>query len=96
MSETVEIIRGRLHWSCLRQVPAETSEATYFSTDDLLLYHPYYTDFGPLNIAQVCRFCRLLNQKLADPSKEHKRIVYCCRPQHDTRANSVFLMCRSV
>ena len=53
MSENVEIIPGRLYWSSVRSVPVETSEAIYFSTDDLLIYHPYYSDFGPLNIAQV-------------------------------------------
>lgn len=93
MSENVEIIPGRLYWSSVRSVPVETSEAIYFSTDDLLIYHPYYSDFGPLNIAQVCRFCRLLNQKLAGSAKKDKRIVYCCRPQYDTRANAAFLMC---
>ena len=81
MSENVEIIPGRLYWSSVRSVPVETSEAIYFSTDDLLIYHPYYSHFGPLNIAQVCRFCRLLTQKLAGSAKKDKRIVYCCRPQ---------------
>ena len=93
MTETVEIIKDRLFWCCLRTLPQDNADAHYFSTDEALIYDPYYSDFGPLNIAQICRYCRILNQKLADPSKQRKRIVHCCRPQNDTRANSVLLVC---
>ena len=93
MTETVEIIKDRLFWCCLLTLPQDNADAHYFSTDEALIYDPYYSDFGPLNIAQICRYCRILNQKLADPSKQRKRIVHCCRPQNDTRANSVLLVC---
>jgi len=85
------VIPGRLYWNCVRITPSETAEAHYFSTDELLVYDPYYGDFGPLNISQVCRYCKLLSKKFTDHAD--KRIVHCCKPQHDTRANSVLLIC---
>mmetsp|Transcript_28265 Transcript_28265/g.84327 ORF Transcript_28265/g.84327 Transcript_28265/m.84327 type:complete len:431 (+) Transcript_28265:154-1446(+) len=92
-AETIEVLSGRLYWSCVRILPTDTAEAHYFSTDDTLLYEPYYGDFGPLNISAVTKYCRLLASKMADTRLERKRIVHCCRAQHDTRANSVLLLC---
>ena len=89
----VEFGLGRLYWVCMRHVPLDTEDSSFFSTDDVLVYDPYYGDFGPLNIAQVCRYCRLINQKLADESLRHKHIYHWCRSQTDTRANTVFLAC---
>jgi len=92
-AETIEVQRGRLYWSCVRVRPVDTADAHYFCTDDSLVYDPYYGDFGPLNVSLITKYCRLLNSKLAEPTLERKRLVHCCRPQHDTRANSVMLMC---
>uniref|UniRef100_A0A6S9SCY9 protein-tyrosine-phosphatase n=2 Tax=Chrysotila carterae TaxID=13221 RepID=A0A6S9SCY9_CHRCT len=91
-TETVEVLPGRLYWSCVRVTPSDTADGHFFSTDDLLIYDPYFGDFGPLNVSQLCRYCRMLNQKLSDSSKANKKVVHCCRPQHDTRANSVLLL----
>lgn len=87
----VEFYKDRLYWCCLRHIPLDTEDTHYFSTDDVLVYDPYYGDFGPLNIAQVCRYCRLMNAKLSDPQLANKRIYHVCKPQTDTRANSVLL-----
>jgi cell division cycle 14 len=92
-AETIQVLRGRLYWSCVRVRPGDSAEEHFFCTDDSLVYDPYYGDFGPLTLSNITKYCRLLNAKLADPSLEHKRIVHCCRPQHDTRANSVMLVC---
>ncbi len=81
----------RLYWACMRHVPVDTDDMHYFSTDDVLVYDPYYGDFGPLNIAQICRYCRMLSNKVADKSLEGKRIYHVCKPQTDTRANSIRL-----
>jgi cell division cycle 14 len=82
---------GRLFWVCMRHVPLDTEDSSFFSTDDVLVYDPYYGDFGPLNIAQVCRYCRMLDHKLSDPQLQNKRIYHVCKPQTDTRANSILL-----
>jgi cell division cycle 14 len=91
--ETIEIVKGRFYWTCLRAPPADTADAHHFSTDDVLIYDPYYSDFGPLNIAQVCRYCRIMRQKFEDKGLENKRIYHCCRQQSDTRANAALLCC---
>lgn len=92
-TETIEVVHERLLWSCVRMQPIDTAEVHHFCTDDSLVYDPYYGDFGPLNISLVTKYCRLLNAKLADPTLARKRIVHCCRQLHDTRANSVLLLC---
>lgn len=92
-AETIQVLRGRLYWSCVRVRPVDNAEEHYFCTDDSLVYDPYYGDFGPLTLSNITKYCRLLNAKLADPNLQQKRIVHCCRPQHDTRANSVMLVC---
>ena len=42
---------------------------------------------------QICRYCKLLNNKLASPALKNSKIVHLCQPDHDTRANSVLLLC---
>lgn len=87
-------VRSRLVWAVsASRLPQDDEGSHYFSTDDLLIYDPYFGDFGPLNISQICRYCKLLNSKLQDPKIANKRIVHCCRNQQDTKANSVLLLC---
>ena len=93
MGEKVEVIKDRLYWTCIRTAPVESKDSHFFCTDDTLTYDPYYSDFGPLNTACVCRYCRLLTAKLNDPALANKVIFHCCRQSADTRANSVFLIC---
>jgi len=82
-----------LYWVCMRHTPLDSADCCYFSTDDVLVYDPYYGDFGPLNIAQLCRYCRMLKHKLLDTGLAGKRIYHVCKPQTDTRANSILLCC---
>mmetsp|Transcript_25338 Transcript_25338/g.67921 ORF Transcript_25338/g.67921 Transcript_25338/m.67921 type:complete len:416 (-) Transcript_25338:114-1361(-) len=90
-SEKLEILEGRYFWLCSRQCPSDTNEAHYFTTDDMLVYDPYYGDFGPLNISLVCRYCRMMQNKLDDAKLAGKQIYHVCKPQSDTRANTVLL-----
>jgi len=83
--------KDKCFWCCLRHVPQDTDDAHFFSTDDVLVYDPYYGDFGPLNIAQLCRYSRLMTAKMADPKMEKKKVYHVCKPQTDTRANSILL-----
>ena len=83
--------RDRCYWCCMRHVPADTAQAHFFSTDDVLIYDPYYGDFGPLNIAQLCRYSRLMSAKVQDETLAGKKIYHVCKPQTDTRANSILL-----
>ncbi len=92
-AEHVELLPNRLRWCCTRIKPMDDDNYHYFSTDDTHLYEPYYGDFGPLNLALLTRYVKMLNAKLDDPTNANRCIVHCCRPQHDTRANSVLLLC---
>ncbi|KAL3892906.1 MAG: hypothetical protein SGPRY_014667 [Prymnesium sp.] len=91
IAEKVEIFPGRYFWLCNRSCPPDTHDSHYFCTDDLLVYDPYYGDFGPLNISLVCRYCRMMQSKMEDPKLEGKAIYHVCKPQSDTRANTVLL-----
>lgn len=89
---TIEIEPGRLYWQSFRGYPEPQQGVHFFSTDDLLVYDPYYGDFGPLNTSQLVRFMRLLNNKMRAAEAENKKIVYFCRASADTRANSALLI----
>ena len=91
--ETIEIVKGRFYWTCIPTPPADTAETHHFSTDDVLLHEPYFTDVGPLNVAQLSWYCRVMRQKFEDKSLANKRVYHCCRQQSDTRANAALLCC---
>ena len=48
----------------------------FFNVDNELVYEPFFADFGPLNIANLHRFCAILNDKLA-VSTAHPRTAHC-------------------
>ena len=54
---------------------ADAPDFHYFSTDDTLVYDPYFGDFGPLNVSQICRYCKLLEAKMKDAHLSEKRLV---------------------
>ncbi|KAJ1631992.1 dual specificity protein phosphatase [Pavlovales sp. CCMP2436] len=60
----IEIVPDRLYWQSFRGYPEPQQGVHFFSTDDLLVYDPYYGDFGPLNTSQLVRFMRMLNDKM--------------------------------
>eukprot|EP00929_Paragymnodinium_shiwhaense_P108829 TRINITY_DN75177_c0_g1_i1.p1 TRINITY_DN75177_c0_g1~~TRINITY_DN75177_c0_g1_i1.p1 ORF type:complete len:456 (+),score=89.67 TRINITY_DN75177_c0_g1_i1:100-1467(+) len=88
----VEIIPQRLYWTTLDILPQDTEGEHYFSIDKELVYTPLCSDFGPLNLAMVARFCQMLRSKLQDPSLANKRIVHCCSADPAKRANAAVLM----
>ena len=96
-SETVEVIPNFLSWVCSDVPPAPDptpgAEGLIFSTDDDLVYEPYFYDFGPLNLSLITIYCRDLQRRIAVAEKLGRRIIHYCRPQHNTRANSVLLLC---
>jgi len=83
--------KDKCFWACSRHVPSDTEDSHFFNTDEVLIYDPYYGDFGPLNIAQLCRYSRMMTAKMTDPNVANKKIYHVCRPQTDTRANSILL-----
>ena len=67
-------------------------DRTFFSTDSELLYYPFCADFGPLNFANVYRFCKLVTTKLEEAKSEGKKLVYYSSSDARLRTNSAVLL----
>lgn len=79
----------RLYWYSNRFTPKVSETAVVLNIDSTLQYAGYNKDFGPLNIAQVHRYCT----QLSNLFKEHKQIVHHCSTHFQKQANACFLMC---
>lgn len=90
-----EFIKDKLYltWTNKPITVSARSSIHYFTIDDKLRYISFFADFGPLNIAQVIKFCDLLNSKFKSEELKNKKIVLVSGPDNDRRANSAFLMC---
>ena len=44
--------------------PKSTPDTHYFCVDEQLVYRNFYSDFGPLNLAMLYRYCQKLNRKM--------------------------------
>ncbi|KAG8436611.1 hypothetical protein GDO86_007643 [Hymenochirus boettgeri] len=87
-----EIIKDRLYFAILRNKPKSTINTHYFSTDEDFVYENFYADFGPLNLAQLYRYCCRLNKKLKSFSLSKKKIVHYTSFDQRKRANAGFLI----
>ena len=48
--------------------PRQSPSHVYLCSDKTLVYEQFFADFGPLNVACICRFTRQLAQLLTDPA----------------------------
>lgn len=69
-----------------------TATAHFFSIDSILLYEPFYGDFGPLNLGCLYRFCETLNAKLKTARERGKVVYYYCGSRLQFRSNAAVLM----
>merc|ERR1719331_1547653 len=53
----------------------------------------FFADFGPLNMGQTYRYCKLLQKYLSDPKLAKKRIVHYTSPEAQPRHNAAVLIC---
>jgi len=91
--DDAEIIKDRLYFATLSAHPTHQYPGFHiFTTDHELVYCRYNSDFGPLNLAMLYRFCEMLNKKLKQPSLSNKRIVYYTGVDAYKRANAAFLI----
>jgi cell division cycle 14 len=64
-----------------------------FTIDDWLCYSPFNSDFGPLNLSQITKFCRELDRLLTS----HKYVNHCfyhtSSQNFDKQANALLLIC---
>ena len=70
---TVEIVKGtktynidRLYWICDTQAPKNLPNAFYFCIDTQLVYQPFSSDFGPLNLGMTFKYIRELERLLSN------------------------------
>lgn len=90
----VEFIKDNLYFVTLRTTikPKSTTNTHYFSIDDELVYENFFSDFGPLNLAMLFRYCEKLNRKRKASSQSHRKIVHYTTVEPQKRANAAFLI----
>lgn len=102
----VEIIPDRLYYAALKSQPRLDLTLTtsnngeikhlpihFFSIDTELVYWNFFLDFGPLNLGQLYRFSKKLNQKLESAKLKDHVICFCSNTTTAKRANAMFLIC---
>jgi hypothetical protein len=86
-----EIIKDRFYFATLRCKPRSTSRTHYFCIDQELIYENFYSDFGPLNLAHIYRYCTKVNKKLKSYSLAKKKIVHYTSDTPNYRVNAAYL-----
>ncbi|XP_063547340.1 dual specificity protein phosphatase CDC14AB-like [Cydia strobilella] len=88
-----EYIKNILYFATLRQDKQIKSkpDTHYFSIDNELVYENYFSDFGPLNLGCVYKYCKLLSEKLK-LFLNKQAIVHYTSPDPRKAANAAFLV----
>ncbi|XP_063633742.1 dual specificity protein phosphatase CDC14AB-like isoform X2 [Cydia splendana] len=88
-----EYIKNILYFAILRQDKLINSrpDTHYFSIDNELVYENYFSDFGPLNLGCVYKYCKLLIEKLK-VFLDKQAIVHYTSSDPTKAANAAFLM----
>ncbi|XP_011156407.1 dual specificity protein phosphatase CDC14AB isoform X4 [Solenopsis invicta] len=89
-----EFIKDRLYFVTLRTAmkPKSTPNTHYFSIDNELVYENFYSDFGPLNLAVLYRYCQKVNKKLKGITLSKKKLVHYTTMDSEKRVNAAFLI----
>ncbi|KAG5444493.1 Dual specificity protein phosphatase cdc14a [Clonorchis sinensis] len=88
----VQIIKDRLYFGVFSAHPRQTPTVHYFSIDDELTYESFYADFGPLNLAQLYKYCNKVENKLTCRQLNKRRIVHYTSYDARKLTNAAFLM----
>lgn len=89
-----EFVKDQLYFITLRTSikPKSTTNTHYFSIDEELVYENFFSDFGPLNLAMLFRYCEKLNRKRKAASQTNRKIVHYTTTEPQKRANAAFLI----
>lgn len=89
-----EFIRNRLYFVTIssKKPPRSSPDTYYFSIDDELVYSNYYSDFGPLNLAMLYRYCVKVNTLLRCFNNERKKLIHYTTRNLKKRTNAAFLI----
>jgi hypothetical protein len=68
---------------------AQKKQIHFFCVDNELVYWNFFLDFGPLNLGQLARFCKKLNDKL----RKFPAVCFYSNTVPAKRANAIFLIC---
>ena len=90
--KVVEIIPDKLYWISDTKPPKGIQNAFYFCVDKDLKYMPFFSDFGPLNIAQVIKFVSELEKLLQSPMSRNIMIFHYTDMVSANRVNAAFIM----
>lgn len=90
--KVAEIIPQRLYWMSDSRSPHAIKNGFSFCIDEQLVYTPYFSDFGPLNLAQMYRFIKELDKIIRTPEYANHVIVHYTSSDSSKRANAAFLM----
>ncbi|KAJ0059331.1 hypothetical protein NL108_015506 [Boleophthalmus pectinirostris] len=91
-SSASEIIKDRLYFTTLRIKPKSSTFIHYFSSDEEFVYESFYSDFGPLNLAMLYRYCTKLHKKLKSLTMSKKKLVHFTSHDPKKRANAAVLI----
>ncbi|KAL4716514.1 hypothetical protein ACJJTC_015942 [Scirpophaga incertulas] len=88
-----EYINNILYFATVQpgKILNSTADTYYFCIDTELVYENYYSDFGPLNLSCVYKYCKLLNGKM-NQYLNKKKIVHYTSNDPKKKANSAFLL----
>jgi len=91
MKGCIELIPGKFYWTCRNTTPSDTRDVHYFNTDNRLTYEPFYSDFGPLNLSMLYRYCQMMRDKLYGPELKEKKIVHVTGEELRNKTNAAWL-----
>ena len=86
------IIIKKLYWISDTNPPRNQQHSYYFCVDNELVYQPFCSDFGPLNIGMIYKFCLELEKLIKNQAYSLYKIYHyaCLNPQK--RSNAALLM----
>ena len=92
----------KFYWYSNRFAPqiADKNECLVFNIDAILVYHGFNKDFGPLNLAQVHRYCEKVSGFFSNGTNQQKqqksqgfKVIHHCSTHFQKQANACFLLC---
>ena len=78
----ISLFLDKLYWISANKPPQSHSEAYFFNVDNELVYEPFNSDFGPLNIANTHKYIQELCRLLADERYKTVKLQICSCGQH--------------
>ncbi|EEB05087.1 Cdc14-like protein phosphatase Clp1/Flp1 [Schizosaccharomyces japonicus yFS275] len=96
MGEMIEFLEDKLYYTSLSEPPREAlyPHMHFFTIDNVLLYNPFFHDFGPLNVSHLIRFAVIVHGIMSRyrQAKKNKAIVLYSSTDSRSRSNAACLL----